>query len=60
MDPNETLKSIRDLAAEILRNDGYDRVAGDRLAEEVTALDKWLSTGGFLPDAWLDAADRAR
>jgi hypothetical protein len=43
MDPNETLRLMRDALAE-----------GDleTVAEMAEALDGWISTGGFLPDAW--------
>jgi hypothetical protein len=43
MDPNETLRLMRLALAE-----------GDleTAAELADALDGWISTGGFLPDAW--------
>lgn len=58
MDPNATLKEIRNLQAEVTRR----RLAGgstyhiadllSAIAERCEALDGWLSKGGFLPDAW--------
>lgn len=48
MDPNETLRRIRMYTAQpvLLDDDGIC------LAELVTALDDWLTRGGFLPDGW--------
>jgi hypothetical protein len=55
MDPNATLAEIRRLAAAALSGEyaigDMDGVATE-LAEYVTALDEWVATGGFLPDAW--------
>lgn len=60
MDPNETLTAIRC----IIRAAELDDINGDRdneganlvaLTELVTALDEWLSTGGFLPTDWQTA-----
>lgn len=57
MDPNETLRMMRGIAAEIvetqsnLDNPGYD------LAALFQELDAWLMRGGFLPQAWKDEAD---
>jgi hypothetical protein len=61
MDPNEALRRIRQSADHIRKladQEGDDtEVAlafnGIALASYVTALDGWLSGGGFLPDAWL-------
>ncbi len=61
MDPNQTLKELRALAAEALRaNDtlmpGTDQSTGDDRAEEMAtlfqALDEWLTRRGFLPLPW--------
>lgn len=53
MDPNAALEELR-----LLRSD-YDRYGAsmgdesvDRMMELGTALDGWLSRGGFLPDDW--------
>ncbi len=64
MDPNETLKELRQLARHVIDNtDGVDDYAGrDRLhdlteeAENMAilfqALDEWLGQKGFLPIDW--------
>lgn len=49
MDPNATLAEIRTLTA--LQESGAP-IDTDRLAELITALDAWLSGGGFLPTPW--------
>lgn len=60
MDPNATLKELRELAVEQHRlEDSTDpkvtvrmaTIAG-RMAELVEALDGWLVAGGYLPTAW--------
>lgn len=54
MDPNETLKQLR----ELLGRDNTPRSVTAKLctladAEELfQALDEWLSKGGFLPEEW--------
>lgn len=58
MDPNETLRAIRDLARLILESDQDQSHRAEELAEAVDALDTWLGRGGFLPDAWA-TPDRA-
>jgi hypothetical protein len=65
MDPKATLVRIRELTAELaahprsiavysdILSERWDlRRCADELAELVTALDEWLSQGGFLPDGW--------
>lgn len=64
MDPNEVLRKIRELMAPLHPDCGgkagdYDLVSGDDYDEHTDAvwtawedLDHWLSTGGFLPEAW--------
>lgn len=64
MDPNVTLTEALALAARIQRLvDSRDETPGsqvddliadlaDALAQRVSTLDGWLSTGGFLPTAW--------
>lgn len=49
MDPDVTLSTIRDQVALWAEGCNYD---ADILAEHVSALDGWLSKGGFLPDPW--------
>lgn len=55
MDPNATLKNIRELCAIILSAPEATADECD-LAELITALDEWVATGGFLPDAWRQEA----
>lgn len=60
MDPNAALKLARECAGDIqiARDGGYpgDLAArADELSEFFLALDAWISTGGFLPDAWAGA-----
>lgn len=54
MDPNTALKQLRFLVARAhaasLRTD--ISVIADEMADVFNGLDNWLSTGGFLPDAW--------
>lgn len=63
MDPNETLKRLRDALKVALGGNGdtieEDRAAYDA-AEAAQALDEWLSAAGFLPDAWSAAVGRGR
>lgn len=60
MDPNQTLRQLRRLAA--MRHAGgrtqdeWD-AAADELAELFEALDRWLSRGGFPPEAWVEGPD---
>lgn len=55
MDPNETLKMIRELA-EFAANPNRSALASKaslwEAVELFKELDEWLSKGGFLPDAW--------
>lgn len=56
MDPNETLKACRRLAAALLREsdkEDANRVnLGAELAQNFDNLDNWIKRGGFLPDTW--------
>jgi hypothetical protein len=55
MDPNETLKRIRELRNDIQNGDHLDDYLAERateLAELIGALDGHLSHGGYLPKAW--------
>lgn len=51
MDPNETLKRLRELSEQ-----GFPTTDNLEDADEFHALfrdlDEWLSKGGFLPTAW--------
>jgi hypothetical protein len=51
MDPNETLRLIRD---QIIESDesGIEFYEPNYVAELFVALDDWLSNGGFLPEDW--------
>jgi hemerythrin len=56
MDPNETLKRIRELLTEL--EDGDEEMSDEMsclvsdLAEHWDGLDAWLRKGGFLPADW--------
>lgn len=49
MDPDAALTELRDLTRE---PDTHDEHQMSRTVELITALDQWLSAGGFLPAAW--------
>lgn len=57
MDPNATLQEIRELVGEIELATDEEREAelASALAEQVRALDEWLSSGGFKPADWARA-----
>lgn len=46
MDPNATLKELRELLKRGMRPDL------ERARELFEALDEWILKGGFLPDDW--------
>jgi hypothetical protein len=46
MDPNETLKQIREIARE--------NEEDSELAESFLELHRWFMSGGFLPSTWAD------
>lgn len=50
MDPDETLRQIRELVADQLEQPTYEK--GRKLAALVDALDEWIIHGGFLPRDW--------
>lgn len=55
MDPDEALRLAREAAGEIENADDDGTLEGSQvgqLVEAFTALDEWLTKGGFLPDAW--------
>ena len=54
MDPNETLRRIRELHDMIEASNDIHTIAslGVELAEYGRALDDWLVAGGFLPWEW--------
>jgi hypothetical protein len=47
MDPNQTLADLRELADKPVSLDTCEE-----MQVLVSALDSWLSKGGFLPEAW--------
>lgn len=56
MDPDETLRVIREDAKEIIeRGHSHDELVdlAEELANAVADLDEWLVNGGFPPGAWL-------
>lgn len=61
MDPNATLAELRELCAlydskSLHDNSDQAEMLAD-IVEHVTALDGWLSRGGFLPDGWAQPSD---
>jgi len=56
MDPNENLRQQRALAARLLKAAENGREVSEddvlELSELVVALDNWMASGGFPPDAW--------
>jgi hypothetical protein len=60
MDPDEALDRIRALAEQVIANPDAAHFDGAAdLAEQVIALDEWLSRGGFPPGAWVAEPDAA-
>lgn len=54
MDPNETLKRLREIVSEFREDsDGeMDLDAMSDMVDHFEALDEWIAKGGFLPKAW--------
>ena len=52
MDPNATLKEIREQVRLSYAEEGFEAFDGLRLAELCGVLDEWLTRGGFLPKDW--------
>jgi hypothetical protein len=55
MDPNETLRMIRENVQEAMNLDESGRNALDvlvELADAFDSLDTWLTSGGFQPMSW--------
>lgn len=50
MDPDANLAEIRRIVQDVDLDVFPDRA--ERLAELISALDQWISKGGFLPAAW--------
>ena len=51
MDPNATLRRLRELMEETIEDDNSSHRENE-LAELVWSLDSWLTMGGFLPKRW--------
>ena len=59
MDPNETLRRLRELSATPINNNMKEfGELIDNLVFNFEALDEWLSKGGFLPNEWAHGAGR--
>lgn len=62
MDPNVTLSEIRELCDDIRNADVDGRGYGEgmemarTLEHKITALDEWLTRGGFAPAVWATKA----
>lgn len=54
MDPDEALAQMRTAIETVwaAQSSVSAATAADTLAEHASALDQWLSKGGFLPAAW--------
>jgi hypothetical protein len=52
MDPDSTLKTIRDLLDEYYHGDVETDTFAEYMAEAVNNMDEWLSKGGFKPKGW--------
>jgi hypothetical protein len=57
MDPDETLRALRAELHAVHVQGGVGDAHGNRIVELFYALDGWLSSGGFLPDAWWNCQD---
>jgi len=51
MDPDACLNEIRRLV-DIAFSEGLDSAQEDELVDRIASLDRWLSSGGFLPKDW--------
>lgn len=52
MDPNEALKAIREMIANYNSEKGISGWDLEALVQNFAALDQWIASGGFLPEAW--------
>ena len=53
MDPDTVLTDLRELVAMYRDGDVADELVwAEQIAENVAALDEWLSKGGHAPSAW--------
>lgn len=57
MDPNETLKRLREF---VNATQDFAEICTDveiEIGEYIKSLDDWISNGGFLPDDWSRSKD---
>jgi hypothetical protein len=54
MDPNETLKRIREIARADYNTEAEELEAFGEMTDLVLELDRWIMSGGFLPSTWAD------
>jgi hypothetical protein len=65
MDPNKNLADLLEIAHRLVDDEDHEdylalEASGAlRLAELAIALDEWIRKGGFMPEAWSDAAPEA-
>lgn len=52
MDINDTLRRMRNSASGWTESNGEDLDYGDDMVSYFTAIDEWLSNGGFPPTSW--------
>lgn len=52
MDPNETLRSLRELVEQVYNEEGDVNDQLEDFAGYFEDLDGWISKGGFLPRDW--------
>ena len=52
MDPDATLKEMRELAIMLADSRDIDGEQCVHLAELFLALDRWIMNGGFMPRSW--------
>ena len=54
MDPNETLRCLRALSKQIIKENENEEMPdnGMHMANIFQALDEWIVKGGFLPQDW--------
>lgn len=57
MDPNETLKKIRNLCEKVKGRPKNIDVISDEFVEAFQDLDEWIKKGGFLPEDWQRPVD---
>lgn len=58
MDPEEALAELRRQAGRVLETGGTDPGAARALAFAATAVDDWMSRGGYRPGTWATTETR--